>query len=291
MTDGLKVSAIAVDGGGTNCRIAGITETACEVVVKGAANAFTDFDGTVRTITAGLRDLAELMSVPVSTLAATPAYLGLAGVVDHEIEHALQKALPFTTVKIEGDGKSAIRAALGADDGIVAHCGTGSFFGLQRNKAQRLVGGWGAVLDDIASARWMGCRVLSLTLYATDGLVNETDLTKHVMNLYGSPKKILEFGNRAVASEIGQLAKTVSEYAKQNDETALQIFKEGAFLIEDTVSRLGWSDESICLTGGLGPAYVSFLPDVMREKIIDPKGEPLDGAVELAREFSREAGQ
>ena len=291
MNDGLKISAIAVDGGGTHCRIAGVTESGCEVVVKGAANAFTDFDGTVKTITAGLNELGELMSVPVDTLADTPAYLGLAGVVDQQTGQDLQKALPFETVKIEGDGRSAVRAALGSEDGIVAHCGTGSFFGLQRDNTQRLVGGWGAVLDDIASARWMGCRALSLTLYATDGLVTMTGLTKHVMDLHGSPKSILEFANRADASEIGQLAKTVSDFAQQNDEVAAQIFNEGALLIEGIVSKLGWTEEPVCLTGGLGPEYVPYLPEVMQSKMVEPKGEPLDGAVELALEFSREAGQ
>jgi len=199
--------------------------------------------------------------------------------------------LPFTVVKIEGDKESALRAALGQVDGIIAHCGTGSFFGVQRGGTQRFVGGWGGVLDDIASARWMGCRALTLTLYATDGLVNESGLTESIMELYTSPTAILEFASSASATEFGQLAKKVSEYRSQDDEVAVQIFNEGSALIANTVYKLGWKNELICLTGGVGPEYIPHLPEAMRRCVAEAKGEPLDGAIALALEFSLEASQ
>ena len=49
MSNASTLTAIAVDGGGTRCRIAAVTDNGCEVVIKGAANAFTDLDGTVHT--------------------------------------------------------------------------------------------------------------------------------------------------------------------------------------------------------------------------------------------------
>jgi len=291
MNDASKITAIAVDGGGTNCRIAAIADNGCEIVVKGAANAFTDFDGTVQTITSGLHELSGNLSVSLDVLTDTPAYLGLAGVVDQRIARALQESLPFTIVKIEGDKRSAVCAALGSQDGIIAHCGTGSFFGVQSNNTQRFVGGWGGVLDDIASARWMGCRALSLTLYATDGLVSKSGLTESIMDYYTSPTGILEFASHASAIEFGQLARKVSEYSRQNDVIAVQIFNEGAALIADTVSKIGWNNGTLCMTGGLGPEYIPYLPQAMRCCVSEAKGEPLDGAIELARAFSREVSQ
>ena len=242
-------------------------------------------------LTSGLAELSDRLSVPVNVLADTPAYLGLAGVIDPSIVQALQKALPFTTVKIELDRHAALRAAHGTADGVIAHCGTGSFFGVQRDGRQRFAGGWGGVLDDIASARWMGCRALSLTLYAKDGLVNKSGLTDSLMDLYKSPVAIVEFASNAGAGELGQLAQKVSEYSAHKDKIAVQIFTEGAGLIAETVKALGWQSGPVCLTGGLGSEYIPYLPEALRSSVVAAAGEPLDGAIELAREFSLAAGR
>jgi len=60
-----NIKAIAIDGGGTSCRIAVVAENNIELVVKGAANAFSDFDGTVQTIYSGLRELSERLSIDI----------------------------------------------------------------------------------------------------------------------------------------------------------------------------------------------------------------------------------
>ncbi len=291
MTKQASIRAIAVDGGGTQCRIACVTSAGRETVIKGAANAFSDFEGTVQVINTALAELGERLAVPVHQLASAPTYLGLAGVVDSRIAENLRHALPFSTVKIEDDRPASISAALGTADGVVAHCGTGSFFASQQNNVQRFVGGWGPVLDDIASARWMGCRLLSLTLYAYDGLVDKTSLTKHVFTKYKSAAAMVDFANEASPSELGQLAKLVTQFEQQKDTTAMEIITDGAALITDTVLKLGWHNQPICLTGGLAPHYAPYLPADMQPCVVEAIGEPIDGAVELAVAFSQEVNQ
>lgn len=289
MSSVTDIKAIAVDGGGTRCRIACVTLNGVSTVVVGAANAFSDFAGTVRVINEGLEELAQQLKLPVTELAAAPAYLGLAGVVDRDIAARLKQALPFSRVKIEDDRPSALRAALGAGDGIVAHCGTGSFFAAQNNKVMRFVGGWGPVLDDIASARWMGCKALSMSLYADDGLINHSPLTQHLLSSYKSTGEIVEIAARSTSSELGQLAQVVTEYEQQQDENAQHILQTGAALIADTVTKLGWKGEAICLTGGVGPLYQPYLPGHMQSCVSKAYGVPLDGAIELAHEFASES--
>ncbi len=45
---------------------------------------------------------------------------------------------------------------------------------------------------------------------------------------------------------------------------------------------------ALCLTGGIGPQYLSYLPEDMRASVATPEADPLDGALQLARDFARE---
>lgn len=281
--------ALAIDGGGTKCRIAAVSETGFDAIVSGSANASSDFDGTIQSVSSGLELLSNHLSLPVQELTALPAYVGLAGVVDQSIAEHLRVALPFAQMKIEDDRPSALSGALGLGDGLIAHCGTGSFFATQENGVQKFVGGWGPRLDDVASSYWVGMRALTQTLYAFDGLVSHSTMTETLLSEYGSTGAIVAHAAESSPNEIAQVAQRVTQFATQKDENGLRILKQGAALVSEKLIQLGWLEgKAVCLTGGLAGHYKPHLQTSMHSDIAVPKGQPLDGAVMLARKFLME---
>ena len=136
-------NVLAIDGGGTHCRIA---YGSCEnhsLVDMGAANVSSDFEGALNTILDGVEALCAKLQMSVADLIDCPCYIGVAGVSGPEMAARLRKALPFSHVQVTDDRPPALRGALGAKDGAIAHCGTGSFWGLQLGGAQKFAGGWG----------------------------------------------------------------------------------------------------------------------------------------------------
>jgi glucosamine kinase len=81
----------------------------------------------------------------------------------------------------------------------------------------------------------------------------------------------------------------VTTAAVSGDDVARKIMQAGATYIADMAARLGWQPEvAICLTGGISPHYAHYLPAAMQSEIRPPSGEPLTGALALAKEVPHE---
>lgn len=289
---------IAVDGGGTRCRMVldmGANDgpngaPPRHEVIGGSVNVNTDFDGAVAELLRCLDQLALTSGVARATLIATPTYLGLAGIIGPALIPKVQAALPFTQVKIEDDQPAAVKGVLGEADGLVAHCGTGSFIAEQKAGNIRLVGGWGHVLGDAASAMWIGRLALSRSLDVVDGLRPPSTLANHLVTQFGDAPGIVDFAASASPADFGQLARSVTNHAAKGDPLAREVMQAGADALADTLSRLGWRPGTgICLTGGIGPEFAPFLSADMQQDLTTAKGTPIYGAVSLARAFAREA--
>jgi glucosamine kinase len=229
------------------------------------------------------------MGQPVETLLAAPAFVGLAGVTGPVIAERLRDALPFRHVRVADDRIAGVRGALGRRDGVVAHCGTGSFFASQRGGAIRLSGGWGPVLGDEASAQWVGRTALGLALKAEDGRLAPSSMTARILADFGDAAGVVRFAGTAGPSDLGALAPLVTEYAQSGDTVAELILRQAAEDIADALRHLGWRPgEAVCLTGGIGPNFRRYLADDLRACLSAPEGEPIDGALSLARDFARE---
>lgn len=284
-----SIPVLAVDGGGTRCRVAVSDTGGVTVAETGPANVSTDFDGGVREILRGLNRLAERVGINAEALADHPVFVGVAGVVEPAIGDRLRAALPFARVRIADDRPAALRGALGEMDGFLAHCGTGSFFGAQTGRTMRFVGGWGPVLGDEASAQWVGRAALALSLESTDGRRAMTPLTERLLADFGGPAGIVRFAGTARPQEFGAVAPLVTQSAATGDAMARRIMVAGAAEIARTSAHLGWRAGSpICLTGGIGPQFATYLPEEMRACIAAPQGDPLQGAIALAHDFAQE---
>lgn len=289
MSDSSTYHVLAVDGGGTRCRLALAEGAAVTSVETGSANVSTDFDGGVREIRDGLTRLAARTGRAADDLARLPAFVGLAGVTGTAIADRLRAALPFTRVRILDDRPAALRGALGDADGVIAHCGTGSFYGARAGGQMRFAGGWGPVLGDEASAQWIGRLALGVTLETVDGRLPASPLSQRLLADLGDAPGIVRFAGQARPTDFGALAPLVTDHAAQGDRLARRVMQAGADEIARALPDIGWTpDQPICLTGGIGPQYAPYLPAAMQAVLTRPAGEPLSGAIALARDLARE---
>lgn len=278
---------LAVDGGGTRCRIALARDDQITQVETGAANVSTNFDQAVTEIYQGLEQLAGKTGLTLATLSQAPAYLGLAGVISAKIATRLAEALPLVKSQIEDDRSAALRGALGDVDGAIAHCGTGSFLASQIKGQRRIIGGWGPILGDQASAQWLGRQALSRVLDVADGLAAPSALSATILASLQNSAGIVAFASTASPTDFGDLAKEVTHHAQNGDTLAVELMYLGADYIAARLPQIGWaSGARLCLTGGLAPQYASYLPQRMQDALTPPQGDPLTGALALAREFA-----
>lgn len=285
------VPVIAVDGGGTRCRLVLDGAGARVAVEAGPANVTTDFDAAIGAVRAGLAALAAKAGMSAGDLAAIPAYLGLAGAADGALCGRVAAALPFARVRVEEDRAAALQGALGHRDGAIAHCGTGSFFGLRRGGTTVFVGGWGAKLGDEASSFWVGREALIGALAAVDGLRPKSPLADALVSRWGSPAGLVAFAADAGTEAIGALAPEVAEAAERGDGLGHDVLSRGAAHVAAMLDFLGWRPGlPICFTGGFAPRYGAFLPGRMRAALVAAEAAPIEGAVALARAFAAEAG-
>ncbi|MDV7269930.1 BadF/BadG/BcrA/BcrD ATPase family protein [Thioclava sp. A2] len=277
---------IAIDGGGTSCRIALEAQGKRHEVTLSAANVMTDFYGTVRTIITGLDLLASRLSARIEDVYNVPAFIGLAGAIDSDIQTRVRQALPLTCAVIEDDRRTAVRGALGAEDGAFAGLGTGSFFALQQSGAIRLAGGWGARMGDEASGFWIGRAALKAALDVEDGLHPESPLTRDLRASIGSPGKIVELARVASPGDLARIAPQVIEALNAGDPAAVRIFASGSEYILTTLRALGWTPSiPLVLNGGVAHAYIPYMERATGICPQPPKGTPLDGALDLAHEI------
>ncbi len=289
MTESRNSAVLAVDGGGTRCRVACDMDGAVHSVETGPANVSSDFDGAVEQINVGLERLASSLGRGKGDLLQWPSFVGLAGVTNAEIASRLRVSLGLTQARIEDDRPAALRGALGARDGLIAHCGTGSFLAVQVGGEMRFAGGWGSVLGDEASAQWVGRRALTEALNVVDGVKAETGLTRELLVRFDSAAGIVRFAGSATPDQFGALAPDVTLAASRGDAVARQIMQAGADYIAEMAGLLGWrSDQAFCLTGGIAAQFADYLPPEMRSALLAPLAEPLTGALELAKEVRHE---
>ncbi|TNJ47448.1 BadF/BadG/BcrA/BcrD ATPase family protein [Phaeobacter sp. B1627] len=292
MENSLKTSVLALDGGGTRCRLALSDGVSVIAVEAGPANISTDLDGAVLEVRNGLAQLSARTGRAISDLVACPTYIGIAGVTGDAIAGRFEAFLPFRRARITDDRPTALRGALGEGDGFVAHCGTGSFFAGQISGCAQFVGGWGAVLGDPASAQWVGRRALSCALEEVDGLRPRSGLGQLLLSRFGGASGIVAFAASARPADFGGLAPEVTRLAADGDLLAVEVLSAAAQGISDTLQKLGWQPGvRLCLTGGIAPQFRPYLPVAMQDACAVPMGTPLDGAIALAWDFAREGGE
>lgn len=277
---------IAVDGGGSGCRAAIGTRTKgiLAQTTGGPANATSDPRGAVQNVLTAVQRAAEQASVPTLALGNAVAHLGLAGVMSAQQGQAVAQALPFASCTVTDDRPTTAAGALGGADGFVAAIGTGSFVGRSAGGVFHAVGGWGLALSDQASGAWLGREALVRVLLAHDKVGLPSALTDGLMAHFGDdPNAIVGFSQTATPADYAALAPHVVDAAQAGDPMARGIMEQGAGYIGAALTALGYTKgDPLCLTGGIGPHYATYLSAAVQQVVIPAAGTALDGAFALA---------
>lgn len=269
---------LGIDGGGTGCRAA-VADVAGHVLGRGAAgpaNIASDPDKAAENILAAAGE--ALAAAGGGAVAA--AGLGLAGANAAGATARLREALPWPRVAVVTDGITAVKGALGSDDGVVVALGTGSVFAVQRAGVIRQIGGRGLVLGDEASGAWIGRTVLARALRAVDGFSDMTPLLAGLLDEMGGADGIVAFSLRARPADFATLAPRV---VTSGDPAAVAVMMQAEADVAEAVALLRGSDDlPVVFLGGLGTVFAKRMAEQF--VICAARGTALDGALMLARE-------
>ncbi|MBA5801835.1 N-acetylglucosamine kinase [Rhizobium changzhiense] len=278
--------AIGIDGGGTSCRAA-VADRNGNIVGRGKsgpANILSDLENSLLNIVESARQALRDAGIAAETISSVVSVVGVAGANVTDYGQRIEKALPFAEGRVVTDALIALQGALGDADGIVGAFGTGSVYNARRDGRLNGIGGWGFVVGDQASGARLGRDLLERSLLAHDGVRPASSITDAVMTEYGNdPERIVEFAHSARPTDFARYAPVVFAHAAKGDVVAAGIVTDAATAIGESLEALLWSEcPSICLLGGLAGAYEPWLSERYRSRLTKPKGDALQGAVELA---------
>jgi glucosamine kinase len=187
--------------------------------------------------------------------------------------------MPFARAEIVTDAVTAVKGALGREDGIVAAIGTGSVFAEQRTGRVRQIGGWGLALGDEGSGAVLGRALLARALRARDGAVPMSPLLEAVLKEFVTPEALVTFSLGAKAAHYATFAPRV---VASDDAAAHAIMAQAVAEVRGSLVALqGSAALPVTFIGGLGPVYAARITDWPQRPAA---GSALDGALLLARE-------
>jgi glucosamine kinase len=293
-TNARQALFLGVDGGGTGCRarLCDASGVRLAEAAGGPANirfGLNDALASVREAT--LACLAEARLTP-DDLPRITACLALAGASEpSELAAARTHPQAFGKAILTTDAHAACIGAHNGHDGAVIIVGTGSIGWAVLHGRQHRVGGWGFEISDEGSGAWLGRETLRRVLAAHDGRSAWTPLLRTVFERYGAdPHAIVSWVARASPRAFGALAPVVFEHASRNDAAAVELLRIAAAHIETIAVRLiELGVPRLALAGGLAPHIEGLLSVSIRERLVAPIGDALDGALQIAHAAAQSA--
>ncbi|MBL1419304.1 MAG: hypothetical protein COC24_002220 [Alphaproteobacteria bacterium] len=278
---------IAVDGGGSTCRvtICRLDGTILSQAVGGAANLTTHFETAVATIESTVKMAYKTANLSADRTGDDFIYLGLAGAKLDGLATRLKGALKFKDIEVTTDQQITIQGAMSDEDGAIASLGTGSFFVCRQQGKTLHVGGWGMHLGDECSGAYLGRALLRKSLHAYDGLIDHSPLSQNIMQHFGgSPQEMILFARSASPMDYGSFAPQLIAAFEHGDAIAQQIMNDSLAILHNMLDVLEVkATGSLYMLGGLGAIYQKLLRPEYQQICCSPKADAMAGAIILAR--------
>lgn len=292
MCELVRYLIVGVDGGGTGCRAA-IGTRADGILAHaagGPANFATNPDLAIANVKRVVAEVAAKLGLEERSLAAATAHVGLAGALTDGDQQRVAEALPYANTSVTDDRPTSVVGALGAGNGYLLSVGTGTIAAANSNGAFRYVGGWGFHIADQASGAWLGRAALEQTMLCQDGMAKRSDVTRDLFAKFDNdPNKVVAFSMSAKPGDFGAFAPDVVRGAENGDPWALLMMRTGARYLAASLAVLGHqAGDDVCLTGGLGPHYATYLSHERKANLIPANGNALDGAFLLAAQTNHQ---
>ena len=280
---------LGVDGGATRSR-ARIRDASGRLFgegLAGPANSRLGITATRKEGVAAARAALATGALPATDLGRLHAGLGLAGVTGRrEAELILAEPHPFASVAVDSDAYAAWLGACGGKDGAILIVGTGSC-GLAVVGRRRInVGGWGDVVSDDGSGNAIGRTALRRALWTLEGLAPPGALADALLEKFKrDPEAIVAWAATATKTDFARFAPLVFEHAARREPLALALVQEAAGHIGRMAGRLiDCGAPSVALIGGMAEAIEPWLPPPVRQRLVPPLADAVDGAIVMARE-------
>jgi glucosamine kinase len=283
---------LGVDGGGTRCR-ARLCNARGEMLGEGVAGPANIRFGVAQSFDAVLeaaRQCFKQAGLAPDHLKNTTACLGLAGATEPVyLATARSFKHPFRLIIITTDAQAACAGAHGMDDGGIIIAGTGSIGWAQVGGQQHRVGGWGFPVSDEGSGAWLGCEALRRVLWAHDGRIEWSPLLRTIFAAFErDPQAIVRWMTMAAPRDFGRLTHEIVEHAARNDPVGGELMVLAAGHIDTLAARLrSLGAARIALFGGLAGSILLWLAPETRECLVEPKGDAVQGALEIAMASAR----
>ncbi len=214
----------------------------------------------------GINILVDRNSITEYFVSAGIAGYGKNNEIRNYIDSLFLEILPLKNYALFSDIEIALTSALGKEDGIVVIGGTGSIAMSRINNEIKRSGGWGYLIGDEGSSYDIAKKSLSIFSKQADGRLIKTNFYyrfKEKLNLENDYDLINiarnEFTDR---TKLAKITKIIYELAKENDEYALNLFKEAANELVLMINSLNNNDTKLTVSyvGGLFNAKDIILP-------------------------------
>lgn len=287
---------IGVDGGGTKTAAA-LADLQGRILKIGKTGSSSPRNVGVRTAAGNVVGAIKIV-LPKNKTKVASVFVGLPAVQEEfalkigEIRKLISQKIKIKPT-IDSDQLVAFRSGTDKKDGIVLIAGTGCVARGWKNGKEYKASGWGWLADE-GSGFWMGQKVYQAVLKNFDGRGPQTLLTRQV-NLKTLPQKIY---SPDFIREVSSLSSVCNAAAEKGDKTARNILaragKELALSVKAVIRELNFSKEKFPLVLVGSVLNSKILLNTMKKEVkkvapkvrfIQPKKEPVVGAVRLALEY------
>jgi glucosamine kinase len=257
---------LGIDGGGTNLRVALVTDdlTVISQVSGETANpSLIGHETAAHRIQSAVREVLSLAHLKPDELAGVGIGIAGSSVAHSEswLRDTLKNIVPAAHVVPSSDMEIALVGALGERHGVLILAGTGSgAYGVNKSGESLQVGGWGYLLGDEGGSYWIGLKILQLLIQSADGRADFPPAFRtELLSTLGlqSEKELIPWLYRSPqprTREIASLARLVVDAAHEF-KPALRICHaaadELASLAQVVMRRLSIENQHIAFAGGL----------------------------------------
>jgi glucosamine kinase len=279
---------LGIDAGGTHTRARLVTSdgTIAGTGEGGPANTRIGLPEALDAVAdAYMQALAEA-GLDEKDFQSIRAGLGIAGLNRRGVLPSLQEHdFQFRSIAFASDAAIANLGAHAGGDGAIVIVGTGSIGFARVGDQVHTIGGYGFPISDEGSGADLGLRAIRHSLWARDGRIPHSAMTEAVLDhFHGKPSEIVTWTGRATPADYAAFAPLVMDYAGEGDPVAEAIVQEAALRIDRLIRvLLDRGAPSCCLMGGVAARMRDWLAASIRERLTEPLGDALDGAILLAR--------
>lgn len=279
---------LGIDAGGTHTRARLVSQDGKVLGTgeTGAANTPAGLPHALKVLEHAWRQATQEANIAESEIATIHAGIGLAGLNRRGVLDGLRAhPFPFRSTAFASDAAIANLGAHAGHDGAIVVVGTGSVGFARVGGEIFTIGGYGFAVSDEGSGAELGMRAIRRALWARDGRIPHTALTRELLDrFHGSAGEIVDWTARATPRDYAAFAPMVLQHANRGDATGELIVQEAAQRIGAVIrTMLERGAKHCCLVGGVAPHIRDWLAPSIRARLREPLGDSLDGAILLAR--------